>query len=194
MYWEDLWEVGLRLWNSNRSMKINGRNIWKLLRSKTRCFLASPRNPARAAKSRISIGSGQISKKLCNSSSEYSSEKSYPNSSLSRDSNWDTSIRPSGHKDKNKLDQIVNNNTKTNKDQLNDAIYNETTFDTSRFNSSSRTRDPLPVVNITLWGGKKHRSAIVSGLTWLWDSGATDSIIKRKRNKQYEHKIRYNKV
>ena len=50
----------------------------------------------------------------------------------------------------NKLYHLVNNNIKTNKDQLNDTIYNELTFDTIRFGSSSGTRHPLPVETITL--------------------------------------------
>ena len=94
----------------------------------------------------------------------------------------------------NKLDQVVTNNIKTNKYQLNDAIHNEPTFDTSRFNSYKGTREPLPVVNITPLGGRKHRSMTVSGLTYLWDSGDTDSTIKRKHTKYYERKMRYNKV
>ena len=94
----------------------------------------------------------------------------------------------------NKLDQVVTDNKKTNKDQLNEAIYNEPTFDTSSFNSSSSTRYPLPVVTVTLQGGKKHRATNVAGLAFLWDSGANDSTIKRKHYKYYELKMRSNKL
>ena len=96
-------------------------------------------------------------KKRCDYSRESSSDKSDYNNSLSRDSDWDKSIRRAGNKEMNKLYHLVNNNIKTNKDQLNDTIYNELTFDTIRFGSSSGTRHPLPVETITLWGGKKHR-------------------------------------
>ena len=50
----------------------------------------------------------------------------------------------------NILDHVVTDNIKTNKDQLNSAIYNEPAFDTNRFNLSSDTRDPLLVVTVTL--------------------------------------------
>ena len=87
----------------------------------------------------------------------------------------------------NKLDHAVNNNIKTNKDQLNDAIYNELTFDTNSFNSSSGTSEPLPVVNVTLRVCKKHRATIDAGITCLWDSRATNSMINIKQTKHYEH-------
>ena len=56
----------------------------------------------------------------------------------------------------NKLFHVVINNINTNKDQLNDAIYNDPSFDTSSFNPSSRTRYPLPEVSVTLQAVKKH--------------------------------------
>ena len=88
----------------------------------------------------------------------------------------------------------MSENIKTNKDQLNDAIYNEPMFDTNSFNSSSGTRDPLPVVTVTLQGGKKHIAMNVSGIIFLWDSRATDSMINIKHTKYYKLKRRYNKV
>ena len=94
----------------------------------------------------------------------------------------------------NKLDHIVTNNIKTNKDQLNEAIYNDLTFDTSSFNSSSGTRYPSPVVTFTLRGSNKPRATTVAGITCFWYSGATDIMIKRKHTKNYERKMRSNKV
>ena len=88
----------------------------------------------------------------------------------------------------------MNNNSKTNKDQSNKAIKNEPAFDTNIFNLSSGNSNPLPVVTVSLLEVKKHRAKTVSGLTCLWDSGDTDSTIKRKRTKQYDLKIRSNKV
>ena len=38
----------------------------------------------------------------------------------------------------------------------------------------------VKVATFTLRGGKKHRAMNVDGLTFLWDSGATESMIKRK--------------
>ena len=63
------------------------------------------------------------------------------------------------------MDHVVTNNIKTNKDQLNDTIYNELTFDANIFNLSSGTKDPLPVVTVSLQGGNKHRKTTISGLT-----------------------------
>ena len=94
----------------------------------------------------------------------------------------------------NKLDQIVTNNLKTTKDKIDEAIKNESTFDTNSFNLSSSTNDPLTVVTVSLCGGKKHRETTVAGITYLWDSGATNSTIKRKHTKHYECKMRSNKV
>ena len=80
----------------------------------------------------------------------------------------------------------MTNNIKDYNDQYNDAIDNEPTLDNISFNLCSDTRDPLPVVTVSLRGGKKHRATVVAGLTRLWGSGATDSMIKRRHNKHYE--------
>ena len=50
----------------------------------------------------------------------------------------------------NRLDHIVTENLKSYKDQINETINNEPTFDTSNFNLSRGTSDPLPVVNVYL--------------------------------------------
>ena len=79
----------------------------------------------------------------------------------------------------------MTNNLMTNKYQLNATINNEPTFDTNSFNLSSSTSNPLPVVTVSLLVGKKHISTYVSGLTCLWDSGATNSMINIKHTKHY---------
>ena len=66
-------------------------------------------------------------------------------------------MQPSRSKDMNKLHHKVINNLKTTIDELNEAINNEPTFDTNIFNLSSSNIDPLPVVTVSLRGGKKHR-------------------------------------
>ena len=66
--------------------------------------------------------SEKASKKCCNSSRNSSSDELDSNSSLYRDSDWDTYIRPAGCKDINKLDHVVTDNINTNKDKLNKAI------------------------------------------------------------------------
>ena len=78
--------------------------------------------------------------------------------------------------------------------QYNDAIDNEPTLDNSSFNLSRGTRYPLTVVTVSLQGGKKHRATVVAGITCLWDSGATKSMIKRRHTKHYECKMRSNRV
>ena len=52
------------------------------------------------------------------------------------------------------LDHVVTDNLNNYKDQSNEASNNEPTFDTSNFNLYSGTSNPLPVVNISLRGGK----------------------------------------
>ena len=52
----------------------------------------------------------------------------------------------------------------------------------------------MPVVTFSLQGGKKHRSTIIYGLTCLWDSRATYSMIKICHTKPYKRKMHSNKV
>ena len=69
----------------------------------------------------------------------------------------------------NKLDHLVNNNIK-NKYQCNDTIEYDPKFDIM-FSLSIGTKEPLPVLNVILQGGKKHRETISVGLACLWDIG-----------------------
>ena len=92
----------------------------------------------------------------------------------------------------NKLDHVVTNNIRTDKNRCNDAIENEPIFD-NKFSLSSSTKDPLPVVTVGLRLVHKQREKMVSVLTYLWDSGATDSMIKIKNSKHFEHIIFTNK-
>ena len=75
------------------------------------------------------------------------------------------------------MDHVVTDSIKTNRNQRNDAIENEPKFDNT-FSLSGCTKDPVPVVTVILQVGKKQRAMTVSGLTCLWDSEATDSMIK----------------
>ena len=52
------------------------------------------------------------------------------------------------------MDHVVSDNIKTNKNQRNDAMKNEPKFD-NEFSLSSGTKDPLPVVTVSLRGGEK---------------------------------------
>ena len=85
-------------------------------------------------------------------------------------------------------------NLKNFKDQSNEAINSDPKMNTSSFNLFSGTSDPLPVVTVSLRGGKKHRSTTVSGLTFVWYIGVTNSMIKRQLSKYYERKMSSNKV
>ena len=88
----------------------------------------------------------------------------------------------------------MTNNINDYNDQNNEAIDNEPTLDNNSFSLSSGTSDPLPVVTISLQVGKKHIETIAAGLTCLWYSGATNSIIKRLHTKHHERKMRSNSV
>ena len=79
-------------------------------------------------------------------------------------------------------------------DQSNETINSEPTFDHSSFNLSSGTSESLPVVTVSLQGGKINRETIVAGLTCLWDIRATESMIKRRHTNHYERKMRSNIV
>ena len=100
----------------------------------------------------------KVSKKRRDDSSDSSRNESDSNSSLSRNSDWDEHRHPSGRKDINRLDHIVTDNINNNKDQLDDSIYNELTFDTNSFSLSRGTKYPLPVVTVRIRGDNKHRA------------------------------------
>ena len=80
------------------------------------------------------------------------------------------------------LDHIATDNIKKDKYQHDDAIENEHEFDGS-FNLSRGNKYPLPVVTVILRGGKKHRPTTVADLTFLWDSGSTNIMIKIRQTK-----------
>ena len=86
-----------------------------------------------------------------------------------------------------KLDTALNNGI-NNKDQCNDAIEYEPKFD-NKFSLSSGTKDTLSVVTTILRGVNKHGATIIYGLTCLWDSRATERIIKKLHTKPYDLKI-----
>ena len=88
----------------------------------------------------------------------------------------------------------MSNNIKDYNNQNNEAIDNEPTLHNSGFSLSRGNSDPLPVVTVSPQGGNKHRATIVAGLTCLWYSGATDSMIKRQHMKHYERKMRSKRV
>ena len=87
----------------------------------------------------------------------------------------------------------MTNNIKKNKNQHNEAIENEPKFD-NIFGLSNGNKYPLPVVTVSLISGKKQRAMVVAGIKCLWDSGATNSTIKRKYTEYYECRMRFNKV
>ena len=80
-----------------------------------------------------------------------------------------------------------------NKNQHNYAIEYEPKF-YSTFSLSSGTKVPLPVLTVSLRGGKKQKAISFSVRTCLWDIGATDTMIKRQYTNPYDCKRRSNKV
>ena len=80
------------------------------------------------------------------------------------------------------MDHVVTDNIKTNKDQHNDAIENDQKFD-NIFNLSSGTKYPIPLVTLSLKGGKKPIANSVSDITFLWDNRATNMMIKQRHSK-----------
>ena len=79
-----------------------------------------------------------------------SSDDSDSNSSLARYSSRETYRQPAGLKEMNRLDHLVTENLNNYKYQSNESINSEPKFDTSIFNLSSGTSDPLPVVTVSL--------------------------------------------
>ena len=59
-------------------------------------------------------------------------------------------MRPAGRKEMSRLDHVMTDNSRSTKDQINEAINNEPTLFTSNFNLSGGTSDPLPVVTVYL--------------------------------------------
>ena len=89
------------------------------------------------------------SKKHYYSSSDCSINESYSDSSLSRYRDLDKERQTDKFRDINRLDNTVTDNIKTNKYQRNYAIENDPNCDSS-FNLSSVTKEPLPVVTVSL--------------------------------------------
>ena len=85
-------------------------------------------------------------------------------------------------------------NSIKNKDQYNDDKDYEPKFDNKFSLSSGSNRDILPVVTVALRGGKKNRSNVISGVTFLWDSVSIDIMINRIHTRPYEHIICSNKA
>ena len=137
---------------------------WRLLGSKNIIYSIAKKSILSHELKNINKIRDNSSKKRYDYSSNSSSEESYSESSLSRDMDCDKQSRPYGRKEINRLDHSVTDNIKTNKYQRNDANENDPKFDSS-FNLSSGTKDPLPVLTVSLQGGKKHISMTVAGLT-----------------------------
>ena len=84
--------------------------------------------------------------------------------------------------------------TNINHNQVNDTIYNELKFYGSNNLVNNTVEDSLTILTIMLRGGKYSRQTFKSGLTYLWVSGDTDSMINRNHIKPYKSKLRANKV
>ena len=87
--------------------------------------------------------------------------------------------------------QIVSNNINYN--QVNDFIDNELKFYSSNSLAINPVNNAPPIVTVRLTGGKNHRHTLKSGITWLWDSEASGSMINLKHINPYKIKLRANK-
>ena len=166
MYWEDLYEVGTMLWHCIQSLNIDRRRSWRLLRKKQILYSISKNYGSRHELKNIKNIWDKSSKKRYNYISDYSSNKSYSDSSLIKNSDWDKKIKPDGRKEINILYHIVNYNKNQNQNQRNDVIENDPKLD-NIFNLSSGTKYPLPVVTVSLQEGKKQGETTVAGITCL---------------------------
>ena len=92
-------------------------------------------------------------------------------------------INPAELKEKKSFDPAVTSNV-INNNQCDDAMEYDPKFDYT-FSLSSGTKEPLPVVTVSLGVGKKHRATIISGLKCLWDNRATNIMIKIQHTKPY---------
>ena len=81
----------------------------------------------------------KIRAKASKKSSVSSSDDSDSDSSLARNSSWETYRQPDGSKDMNRLDQVVTEILNNYKDQSNEAINTDPKFDNSSSNLSSGT-------------------------------------------------------
>ena len=72
--------------------------------------------------------------------------------------------------------------------------YNMSQKFDSKSSLYSDTKDPLPMVTVRLWEGKKNRATIIDGLKSLWDSRVTESMIKSRHTKPYRRNMCSNKV
>ena len=93
-----------------------------------------------------------------------------------------------------RLDHVVTDNLKNDKDWSNEEMNSDPTFDTRSFNLSRGTSNPLPVITVSLQVGNKHRATTVAGLTCWWGSGDTNRMIKRIHTNHYECNMQSNKV
>ena len=132
-----------------------------------------------------------ITKKRFNSSSRSSYSSSGSDSSLPPDSEWE--IEEPIIMETNRLDHVVSSNVKYY-NKLNDVVANELKFDINPSLADIPVKEPQPLVTIILIGGKKSRNTLLYGLTCLWHSRDSGSIIKRKNIKKYKSKLISNKA
>ena len=158
-YQQSIREVlGVDLCNSNDAVKHykKSEHKWnkelKYLKNKNKILFSIGMNSGLWCKlKKINSIKAKYSKKRSYSISNISISDSDYDSSLSSDSDLEEKIHPTECKEINKLYHVVTDNIKKNKNHHNDAIENEPNFD-NKFIFSSSTKDPLPVVTVSLRG------------------------------------------
>ena len=88
---------------------------------------------------------------------------------------------------------IVNSNLKEI-NQINGGIELELKFYSNSKWSIFTNKYPLLVVTVRFIIGNEYRSTVVSRITYMWDRGSTNIMIKRKHTKPYERNLRSNQV
>ena len=82
----------------------------------------------------------------------------------------------------------MSNYIKNNK--VNEIINNGLKFYSANNSVNNTVEHPFTIVTIRLRGSKKSKQTLKPGLICLWDSGATDIMLKFKHIKPYKSKLR----
>ena len=75
---------------------------------------------------------------------------------------------------------------------INDVHHNELTFQSTKGKEKSILL-PCPIISVDIRKGKKARMIHVTGLSYLWDIGASDSMIKKLFVRKFREDFRKNR-
>jgi hypothetical protein len=78
----------------------------------------------------------------------------------------------------NLIDKIISKPFLNDKDLINDVHNNELKFQSSK-GKEKKILLACPITSVDIRKGKKAREIHVAGLSCLWDTGASDSMVKK---------------